>query len=210
MELVVSIVVSSACAVVALRRLFGVLGFPSFDLRALLAELKEKPSAVVALLRARGAGTWEHLCAEGYRQKGDAAAATLNEALLELEHGLSKGARVPRVTASVASSVGFLLASLVIRRGLTSAAEEPTPVFDGLIVVALNVVCVGVAGAVTCATAGTIANRIAKARWKEGEGLIDALRHPEAAAEAGFVEGGSASGPASSSTATPDGDPDPT
>ena len=176
MELVAAIIMSVGCMLVASRRLWDVLRFPALDLRTLIAETKERKHAVVAVLAESGEGIWERLCADGARLTGDASLATLNEALMELEQRLSRGARIPRVTASIASSVGFLLASLVLRRGLLSAADEPIPVFDGLIVVALNVVSVGIAGAVTCAAAGNLATRIAKARWKEGEALVDALR----------------------------------
>lgn len=178
MEIIVAIFMSSACMIVAFRRLLGVLQFPAVDLRTLLAAMKDRKSDVVALLAEAEEGSWERLCAEGHRLTGDAAHAILNEALLELQFGLSKGARVPRITASVASSMGFLLASLVLRRGLVSAEDAPVPVFDGLIIVALNVVAVGIAGAVTCAAAGRIATGIAKTRWKDGEALVDALRPP--------------------------------
>ena len=161
---------------VTFRRLLNVLQFPTVDLRALLDAMKDRKPQVVALLGEAEEGSWERLCADGHRLSGDAALATLNEALMELEHGLSKGGRVPRITASIASSMGFLLASLVLRRGLTSASDAPVPVFDGLIIVALNVVAVGIAGAVTCAAAGRIATRIAKDGGTEAQPTVVALR----------------------------------
>ncbi len=80
--------------------------------------------------------------------------ALVNEQLTELGYRLDRWASVPRVCARVSSSGAFLLATLVLRRGLVDVEALPSDLTDlllgGLIGQAITVVALGLVGTTFC------------------------------------------------------------
>ncbi len=109
-----------------------------------------------------------------------ARVALVNEQLTELDYRIQRWARVPRVCASVAASFAFLLATLVLRQGLAEerellSADVAELVVKGLVGDALTVAAMGLVGTAFCIAAQSQANRIAAARTKAADQLVEAL-----------------------------------
>ncbi len=109
-----------------------------------------------------------------------ARVALVNEQLTELDWRIQKWARVPRVCASIAASFAFLLATLVLREGLTNEtaflnADIAELVVKGLVGDALTVAALGLVGTAFCIAAQSQAKRIAAARTKAADKLVEAL-----------------------------------
>ena len=67
---------------------------------------------------------WERELVAALREpRPEARIAFVNEQLSELDYRVQRWVRVPRVCASVASSLGILLGTLVLRRGLAEAPD---------------------------------------------------------------------------------------
>jgi hypothetical protein len=167
------------------------------------------PEEVVVLVRREGAGALALLGAIAEREPGaewerellsalgeerpELRAALVNEQLTELDRRLKRWARVPRVCASVASSFAFLLATLVLRRGLVDAGEMVGEVGElvvrGLIGDAVTVVALGMAGTVFCIAAQSHAQRLAKARTASADAMVDALERAAAGGAGGAPQG---------------------
>jgi hypothetical protein len=92
--------------------------------------------------------------------------------LLEIEHELGRWARVPRVAASIASSVGFLGGAASLRRGLL---EVDVPDFDAAILRGVGVVGMGLATAITCALLHRNARHEARRRLRAADALVATL-----------------------------------
>ena len=65
---------------------------------------------------------WERSVAAALGERSDVRAALLGEAMTELDFRARRWLRVPRVCASLASSFGFLLATVALRVGLADMA----------------------------------------------------------------------------------------
>ena len=105
--------------------------------------------------------------------------ALVNEQLTELDYRIQRWARVPRVCASIATSFGFMLATLVLREGLADTGEVPIEVGEmvlkGLVADALMVGAMGLIGTAFCIGAQSEAKRIAKARSVGADKLVERL-----------------------------------
>lgn len=166
--------VSLACALASLQRLAYALAPTALEPKLLGDAVALGPTLADverAVARVPGAD-WERALVAAMRKEGPARVGEVNELLLELDRLASRWARVPRVCASVATSFGFLLGSLALRQGLLGA--EPGDV-DGLIIRAVDVAAVGVAGAVVCAAVHLRAGKAAKARLLAVDGLVERL-----------------------------------
>lgn len=171
-----------ACAAASARRLWFAANatwlHPEEVLRALdrgrtLVELRD-------LVGREARADWERdLLAALSAPSPAARAALVNEQLTELDHRQQRWARVPRVCASVATSSGFLLATLVLRRGLFEAADLASETGDlvvrGLVGDALTVAAFGVVGTVFCLAAQGQARRLVQARTKAADRLVERL-----------------------------------
>ncbi len=122
---------------------------------------------------------WERELVLAFDKTGDARVARINELLLDLDHLVTSGARVPRVCASIAASTGFLLASLALRQGLGVASDLPLEVQDLAIHQAvrdgIDVAALGICGAVLCITIGARAAKAAKARLTATDQLVERM-----------------------------------
>jgi hypothetical protein len=106
--------------------------------------------------------------------------ARVGEQLTELDYRIQRWARVPRVCASISASTGFLLATWVLREGLvgfgpTMSADVAELFVRGLIGDALAVVGFGFVGTAFCVAAQRHGRRIARARLRAADELVEAL-----------------------------------
>lgn len=174
--LVVVLVVALGCMGLSLRRLLFVFDAPFADAEALLKALRAAKKRGVTLLEARlPDGSFESMVQEAIAAPADIRVARLGEALMELEFSLAHWARVPRVCASITSSVGFLGAAVFLRRGLLEEVDGDAPDFNGLVLSAIGVAAVGIAGAITCALLHRAAMREAKQRMRGADDLVEWL-----------------------------------
>lgn len=186
----VAALVALACLVASARRVFFAHTATRYDLQRLVEELRGNAGALRApRVRERllDSESWEGdvvraLAAEDPRVR----VAELNEALTELDFRLGRWARVPRVCASLSSSIGFLLAALLLRRGLSDptalSGEVAELVTSGIVGQAMAVAGFGLAGAVGCAAFQARGQRAAKACSSAADAFIERLETLDARA----------------------------
>jgi len=157
------------CVLASVRRLVFAVRPTTLDARALAEAIDANtPRDVVARAIARAPDAiWEN---DLMRALGNTT--EINEQLLELDFRASRWARVPRVCASIATSAGFLLASLALREGLLGPSPEK---IDELIFRSVNVLAVGIAGATFCAAVHFHARKAQKMRLSEVDALVEKL-----------------------------------
>lgn len=181
---IVSFVVALVCLAASARRVHFVHTATAFDVEVLVRELRgdagarRGPSVTAAL--AESDAPWEGqvaraVCAKDARVR----VAELNEAFTELDFALSRWSRVPRVCASLSSSVGFLLAALLLRQGLSDPTALSGDVLElvtsGLVGQALTVVGFGLAGALGCAALKAQADRASRDVASFADELVDRI-----------------------------------
>ena len=191
----VAAIVALACLVASARRVFFAHTATRYDLQRLVEELRGNAGALRApRLRERllDSESWEGdvvraLAAEDPRVR----VAELNEALTELDFRLGRWARVPRVCASLSSSIGFLLAALLLRRGLSDptalSGEVAELVTSGIVGQAMAVAGFGLAGAVGCAAFQARGQRAAKACSSAADAFIERLETLDARVREGEI-----------------------
>lgn len=165
--------VSIACIVVSARRLIYAFTPTALDPQMLTeavkgASLEDVERAIARVPEA----TWEKTLVAALRRREPDRTAEVNEALLDLEWRAARWARVPRVCASVATSLGFLLATFALRQGLLDPNPEG---IDQLLVRAVNVLAVGIVGATFCVAAHVRAGKTAKNRLVLVDALVERL-----------------------------------
>jgi hypothetical protein len=161
MALSLAVLVSLVCIALSARQLWTVVCTPSSDALTLVKLCREEPSqAPRALLLF---GEFEQRLAEALLFKGARRNAEIHEVLLELEFAYKKGARTPALCTRIASSAGFLCSTVYLRRALSEVADNDVPAFDGVLMACVNVVSIGVAGAIVCAAI----HRLALGQMKE-------------------------------------------
>lgn len=128
----------------------------------------------------------------------EARAAGLSEELTEFEGLAQRWSRVPRVCASVATSAGFLFASIALIQDLSSL-DPGSPggaEFEGVLFSALDALAVGVAGTSFCASVHVRARRAARDRLDAAQRLVDSLQAIDGGAAPGSASNGGSEGPA--------------
>jgi hypothetical protein len=180
----VAVLVALACAAASARRVWFAANATALhpeDLYAALAKAKG-PDAIVALrelVANEPAADWERDLLDALTAPVAQRIALVNEQLSELDYRIQRWARVPRVCASIATSFGFMLATLVLREGLADTGEVPVEVGEmilkGLVADALMVGAMGLIGTAFCIGAQTEAKRIAKARSVGADKLVERL-----------------------------------
>jgi hypothetical protein len=175
--LAIVVVVLSVAA--SARRLSFAVAPTALDPDEILLALKKRPLAEIErAIAANPQADWERALFEALAHKGEERAAAVNEQLAELDFRAQRWQRVPRVCASIATSTGFLLASLALRQGLASEEMD----IDRAVVGAINVAAVGIAGASFCIALQVTARRAAKARMEATDRLVERLERLAAAA----------------------------
>ena len=106
-------------------------------------------------------------------------AALVNEQLTELDYRIQRWSRVPRVCASIATSFGFMLATLVLRKGLATPATSRSRSASSSSAVWWETRspwrAMGIVGTAFCIGAQAEAKRIAKARIAGADKLVERL-----------------------------------
>lgn len=129
-----------------------------------------------AIAQREPSAEWERdLFAALSTREADARIALVNEQLTELDLRLQRWARVPRVCASVATSVGILLGTLVLRRGLAEAAEIDEKYVWSILNDAISVVAFGIVGTAFCIAAHAHARRLTRVRLEATDRMIEKL-----------------------------------
>lgn len=130
-----------------------------------------------AALAARPDLTWERQLVEAACTP-DAATreAILGEPLSELDWALERWDRVPRVCASVASSAGFLCATVSVIEALALPDDtDAGPVLGRVLAAALGAFTVGLIGTSFCAAVHLRTRGLAKARLAAADRLVERL-----------------------------------
>lgn len=191
-----AILVALACVAASTRRLWLVTHATALHPEDVVAWLgraptKERLDALRAIVADDPEAEWERdLLAALNHPRSDARVALVNEQLTELDLRMQRWARVPRVCASVATSVGILLGTLVLRHGLANAPDltgELGEIFVREILGdAISVASFGVVGTAFCIGAHAHARRLTRARVEAADKMIERL---ETAAEPMSDEG---------------------
>jgi hypothetical protein len=168
--------VAVACAFASARRLAWVTAPTGLEPQMVLEAMRADPSKHALLDRLRGAPAvvdWERDLLGGVWGGPDAATrdAIADEQLLELRWRLRRWERVPRVCASIATSAGFLFATIVLLHTLEGVPDPRQALFDALAPLAL-----GIAGTAFCVAVHVRARRLVPGRLAAYERLIDAAR----------------------------------
>ena len=181
MLVLVAAVVAVGCVAACLRRL-RFAGAPTYFHPAVLrAELASKGiDRVRQVIAATPRADWERALLGALDEPNpELRAGLVNEQLGELDFRLARWERVPRVCASIASSAGFLCGSLVLRYGLLAAGAGPeelrSDAINSIVLQAVNVAALGVAGASFAIAAHVRSKKTARALQEQADALVDVL-----------------------------------
>lgn len=182
MIVAVAILVAIVCVAASARRLFFVAAPTAMHPDDVVAALDR--AVPVASLRAaaeREAGAdWERdLFAALDAPVAATRAALVNEQLSELDLRIKRWDRVPRVCASVATSVSIMLATLVMRQGLADSPDLTGELGElfvrSLLNDAVSVASLGIVGTAFCIAAHTTARRLARDRLDASDRMVERL-----------------------------------
>jgi hypothetical protein len=197
--------VAFACAAASARRLWFAANATALHPDDVLAKIGRSPDAkAIETLRAAvekdAAADWERdLFAALGTPNEKHRIALVNEQLTELDQRIQRWARVPRVCASIATSFGFLLATLVLRQGLADSSEIAGDMGElivrGLVGDALTVAAMGIVGTAFCIGAHTHAKRMTRERLIAADKMVEKLEAVWDRAGEGDNAGASAQAP---------------
>jgi hypothetical protein len=186
LALILAALVAVGCAAACTTRLYFATSATTLHPAVWLAHLRRGEGEAVARAAERTPGAiWERdlLAALAEPDEG-ARAGRINEQLGELDFRLARWERVPRVCASIASSSGFLFGSLVLRYGLVAAGNAPAEArrgaIDAVVLQAVNVAVLGMAGAAFAIAAQYRARKAAQAFQRDADALVEALERKAA------------------------------
>ena len=180
---IAALIVALSCALASARRVWLAANATALHPELVVKALTKKEldrGQLRAIVLADPDAEWEReLFSAMEEEREDVRAALVNEQLTELDWRLNRWGRVPRVCASLATSAGLLLATLVLRQGLSDASalsgDLAELVVRGLVGDALTVAGFGIVGTVFCISAQGHAKRIARARSESVDRLIAIL-----------------------------------
>jgi hypothetical protein len=181
-----SALVALACVAASARRLIWTLAPTGVDPRMLLEAMLAEPAPWRGLRARLASGpadvAWE-LDLFAAWDEADAAArdAVADEQLLELRWRLRRWERVPRVCASIATSAGFLFATIVLLQGLAEPTAGAAIAREALFA-ALAQLAIGIAGTSFCAAVHLRVRRVVSGRHALYDRVIDVFRSAEAEA----------------------------
>jgi hypothetical protein len=171
----VSVAIALGCIAASTRRLHFAMAPTFLDVPTLLQAFRKglRPQALAEALADVPEADWERAVLDAFTHPEAARNALVNEQLGEMDFRLQRWTRVPRVCASVASTGGFLLATLALTTGLS----DGVPLDSGgtLVNDAIGAVTFGIAGAVFCVAAQFRARDEAKERLRAADKLIERL-----------------------------------
>lgn len=179
-----AVLVALACAAASARRVWYAANATALH-PDVVCEALEGATGPEALDRLRAVvadvpdADWERELLETLAAQPEQRAALVNEQLTELDYRIQRWARVPRVCASISTSFGFLLATLVLRTALSDTGDVPIEIGEivirGLVGDALTVGAMGIVGTAFCIGAQGEARRIARARVAGADRLVERL-----------------------------------
>jgi hypothetical protein len=172
--------VALGCVAASARRLELAMETSTLDPTLVLEALRGADSASLQTLRsaalAREDLPWERAVLDGLAEADPAARdAALEEQLLERDWRAQRWARVPRVCASIATSGGFLFASIALMQGLAAPPGE-APAVGAALLSAVNSLLVGIAGTVFCVSVHVRTRRVVRERVAGTDRLVARLR----------------------------------
>jgi hypothetical protein len=175
--------VALLCALASVRRLAVAVAPLRLDLELLIEALEaDRGGELPARLREATAGDselgLEHALLTAFAvEDAGAREALVSEELGEIQARSQQLARVPRVCASVASSSGFLLASVALIQAMDAfdamGPEESASHAHATLATALGTLALGIAGASFCAAVYMRARRVRRARMSALTRLVD-------------------------------------
>jgi hypothetical protein len=170
----IAIVIASSCVAASIKRMLLASMSTAIEPGVVLGALRSDPAAwpqIRAELENDPHAEWERAWIDALGARAEVRTALTNEQLSELDYRAQHWARVPRVCASIASSSGFLLASLAMRAGLASDDVD----VNGAIASALNAATIGLAGAAFCVAAHVRARVVVRDRLAGIDRLVERL-----------------------------------
>lgn len=182
---VLAALVALGCALASARRLYfatnAIAIHPAVWLDAIA---RGEGSRAERAVRRDPRADWERELLDASREPdAQTRTARTNELLIDLDFRVSRWERVPRVCASIASSAGFLFGSLTLRFGLVASSALPDDARGGainaVVLQAVNVAALGVAGTAFAIAAQLHARRMKKSFEKDVDALIQALEPAE-------------------------------
>jgi hypothetical protein len=192
---IASVLVALACVLASARRLWFAANPTAMHPDDVVAFLGRNPArASLARLRAAArahpSADWERDLLDALATpSSEARVALVNEQLTELDLRVQRWSRVPRVCASVATSAGIMLGTLVLRHGLASApdlAGELGELFVRDVVSdAISVASFGVVGTAFCIAVHAHARRMTKERLEATDRMIEQLEAAAVRSEPG-------------------------
>lgn len=195
MIVAVAIVVALACVAASARRLWYATHATTLHPDDVIAWLgkapdREKLKELRAIVDKDPSAEWERELLEALSHtRADARVALVNEQLTELDIRVQRWARVPRVCASVATSVGILLGTLVLRNGLANAPDLSGDLGElfvrDVLGDAISVAAFGIVGTAFCIGAHAHAKRLTRDALKAADRMIERLEEAAGPTEAG-------------------------
>jgi hypothetical protein len=175
-----SAVVALGCVLAAARRLVWAVAPTVLDPTAFLDAVGRSPGSWRGLHERVGTQPdlqWERdLLAAWHEPVGALREAVADEQLFELRWRVQRWERVPRVCASIATSGGFLFATIVLLQGLAAPVEPGAPISHTMLLGALTPFSLGLAGMAFCVAVHLRARRIVSMRLAAYDRLLQAAR----------------------------------
>jgi hypothetical protein len=185
--LLASMVFSAVCALASARRLGVAVAPTGLDHETLRGGLagSDGPQARARLgasLAEAPADAWERGLVEACNEPDESVrVALVNEQLSELEVLANRWAGVPRVCARLATSVGFLCATIILLEGLAMPEGDSFPdALHAALLAAVGSLAAGIAGTAFSAAVHFRARRLRKAASVAADRLVRALTAGEA------------------------------
>lgn len=188
MIVVAAILVAAACVGASARRLWLAANPTTLHPDDVIAELRASRERVAferfaEVVSRVDDAEWERELATALSaERADTRIALVNEQLMELDYRTSRWARVPRVCASIATSVGIMLGTLVLRNGLANAPDLATEEGERFVRATVNdaiaVVVFGMIGTSFSIAAHAHARRLTRSRLEAADRMIEKLESP--------------------------------
>lgn len=173
--------VALGCVIASGRRLAWAVAPVELEPRMLLKALEgdralDVWTALKGTLASDERFAWEQeLLAAFDEVEGPKRDARVNEQLLELEGRAARWARVPRVCASIGTSVGLLFGSLGLLQGLAEPADGTGDAIHEALFSALGSLSLGIAATAFCVAVHVRAGRVSAERRAAIDALVDRL-----------------------------------
>jgi hypothetical protein len=171
--------ISLACILASCRRLALAIAPTAFDLDMLLAALAQPGSLEKLRAGLEPVACWEHelldaACAELPAARGP----LMDEQVVEADWSTERWMRAPRVGASVATSAGFLCASVILIQALGAGEVDlgNMGASGSNLSLALDALALGIVGTAFCVAVHVRAQVITRQRRVAVDRLVDRLR----------------------------------